>query len=114
MAGGAITVAAGAYCAHGSFCLYSGPNFDGEKVEYTRQQLFCQGSEPALDLRSVLPDGARSVVNNTRSAETGTGVKIYSAAGHLVLATVNPGSEVQDLGGDVAGKMQTLCSYPRG
>jgi hypothetical protein len=114
MAAGAITVAAGAYCTYGSFCLYSGPNFNGKKVEYNREQLFCQDSRPALDLRTVLPGGVRSVVNNTRSANSGLGVKIYSAAGHLVLTTVKPGGEVQNLDSNLAHQMQSLCSYPRG
>ncbi len=114
MAGGAITVAADAYCTYGSFCLYSGPNFNGAKVEYTRDQMFCQDSLPALDVRSVLPDGARSVVNNTRTATTGLGVKIYSAPGNLVLTTVSPGGEIRDLDGNTARAMQSLCAYPKG
>jgi hypothetical protein len=113
MAAGAITVAADAYCTYGSFCLYSGPNFNGDKVEYTRDQLFCEDSKPALDVRSVLPGGARSVVNNTRTATAGLGVKIYSSPGNLVLTTVSPGGEVQDLGGDTARAMQSLCVFPK-
>jgi hypothetical protein len=114
MAAGAITVAADAYCTFGSFCLYSGPNFDGQKVEYSGQELFCQDSRPALNVRSVLPNGARSVVNNTRNGTTGLGVKIYSAPEHLVLTTISPGGEVSELDGKTAQSMQSLCSYPRG
>ena len=55
MAAGAITVAADAYCTFGSFCLYSGPNFNGQKVEYKGDDLFCQNSRPALNVRSVCP-----------------------------------------------------------
>jgi hypothetical protein len=113
MAAGAITVAADAYCTYGSFCLYSGPNFNGRKVEYTRDQMFCQDSRPALDVRSVLPEGARSVANNTRTATAGLGVKIYSSPGHLVLTTVSPGAEVSDLDGNTALAMQSLCAYPK-
>ncbi|HEX4246909.1 MAG TPA: peptidase inhibitor family I36 protein [Pseudonocardia sp.] len=114
MAAGAITVAADAYCTFGSFCLYSGPNFNGQKVEYRGDELFCQDSRPALDVRSVLPDGARSVVNNTRNGNTGLGVKIYSAPEHLVLTTISPGGEVSQLDGTTAKSMQSLCAYPRG
>jgi hypothetical protein len=114
MAAGAITVAADAYCTFGSFCLYSGPNFDGQKVEYSGQELFCQDSRPALNVRSVLPNGARSVVNNTRNGTTGLGVKIYSAPEHLVLTTISPGGEVSQLDGKTAQSMQSLCAYPRG
>lgn len=114
MAAGAITVAADAYCTFGSFCLYSGPNFDGQKVEYSGQELFCQDSRPALNVRSVLPNGARSVVNNTRNGTTGLGVKIYSAPEHLVLTTISPGGEVSELDGKTAQSMQSLCAYPRG
>jgi peptidase inhibitor family I36 len=113
MAAGAITVAADAYCTYGSFCLYSGPNFNGAKVEYSRDQLFCQDSKPALDVRSVLPGGARSVVNNTRTATTGLGVKIYSSPGNLVLTTVSPGGEVRDLDGNTAQATQSLCAFPK-
>jgi hypothetical protein len=113
MAAGAITVAADAYCTFGSFCLYSGPNFDGQKVEYHADQLFCQDSRPALNVRDVLPNGARSVVNNTRDGSTGFGVKIYSAPEHLVLTTVSPGGEVSQLDGATARSMQSLCAYPR-
>jgi hypothetical protein len=113
MAAGAITVAADAYCTFGSFCLYSGPNFDGQKVEYHADQLFCQESRPALNVRDVLPDGARSVVNNTRDGASGLGVKIYSAPRHLVLTTVSPGGEVSQLDGPTARSMQSLCAYPR-
>ena len=114
MAAGAITVAADAYCTFGSFCLYSGPNFDGQKVEYSGQELFCQDSRPALNVRSVLPNGARSVVNNTRNGTAGLGVKIYSAPEHLVLTTISPGGEVSELDGKTAQSMQSLCAYPRG
>jgi hypothetical protein len=114
MAAGAITVAADAYCTFGSFCLYSGPNFDGQKVEYSGQELFCQDSRPALNVRSVLPNGARSVVNNTRNGNTGLGVKIYSAPEHLVLTTISPGGQVSELDGKTAQSMQSLCAYPRG
>jgi hypothetical protein len=114
MAAGAITVAADAYCTFGSFCLYSGPNFDGQKVEYSGQELFCQDSRPALNVRSVLPSGARSVVNNTRNGTTGLGVKIYSAPEHLVLTTISPGGQVSELDGKTAQSMQSLCAYPRG
>lgn len=113
MAAGAITVAADAYCTYGSFCLYSGPNFNGAKVEYSRDQLFCQDSKPALDVRSVLPGGARSVVNNTRTETAGLGVKIYSSPGNLVLTTVSPGGEVRDLDGNTAQAMQSLCAFPK-
>ena len=112
MAAGALTVASDAYCTFGSFCLYSGPNFNGQKVEYTRDELFCQNSRPALDVRTVLPGGARSLVNNTRVNVTGLGVKIYSAADHLVLTSVDPGRQVRDLTGTVARQMQSLCAYP--
>jgi hypothetical protein len=114
MAAGAITVAADAYCTFGSFCLYSGPNFNGQKVEYKGDELFCQNSRPALNVRSVLPDGARSIVNNTRNGNTGLGVKIYSAPEHLVLTTISPGGEVSQLDGGTAKSMQSLCAYPRG
>jgi hypothetical protein len=114
MAAGAITVAADAYCTFGSFCLYSGPNFDGQKVEYSGEELFCQDSRPALNVRNVLPNGARSVVNNTRNGTTGLGVKIYSAPEHLVLTTISPGGEVSQLDGKTAQSMQSLCAYPRG
>ncbi|HEY2203447.1 MAG TPA: peptidase inhibitor family I36 protein [Pseudonocardia sp.] len=113
MAAGSITVAAGAYCTFGSFCLYSGPNFDGQKVEYTADQLFCQDERPALDVRTVLPEGARSVVNNTRTADPGLGLKIYSAPSNLVLTTVSPGGEVSELDNRTARSMQLLCAYPR-
>jgi hypothetical protein len=113
MAAGSITVAADAYCTFGSFCLYSGPNFDGQKVEYPGDQAFCQDNRPALDVRSVLPAGARSVVNNTRNGTAGLGVKIYSAPQHLVLTTVSPGGEVSELDGNTAKSMASLCAYPR-
>lgn len=111
MAAGALTVAAGAYCSYGSFCLYSEPNFNGKKIEYSREQLFCQDSHPALDVRTVLPEGARSIVNNTRAESSGLGVKIYGAVDHLVLTTVNPGEEEQDLGGIT--DLQSLCAFPK-
>jgi hypothetical protein len=113
MAAGAITVASDAYCTFGSFCLYAGPNFDGQMVEYHADQLFCQDSRPALNVREVLPEGARSVVNNTRDGASGLGVKIYSAPQHLVLTTVSPGGEVSQLDGATAQSMQSLCAYPR-
>ena len=113
MAAGAITVAADAYCTFGSFCLYSGPNFDGQKIEYGGEQAFCQDDRPALNVRSVLPAGARSVVNNTRNGTTGLGVKIYSAPQHLVLTTISPGGEVSELDANTARSMQSLCAYPR-
>jgi hypothetical protein len=114
MAAGAITVAASAYCSFGSFCLYSGPNFTGRKVEFAGDRTFCEHNQPALDVRSVLPGGARSVVNNTHGATTGLRIKIYSAKTHLVRTTVRPGSEVAELGGPVARAMNRLCVYPRG
>ncbi len=113
MAAGSITVAAGAYCSYGSFCLYSGPDFTGQRVEYDREQLFCQDLRPALDVPSVLPDGARSVVNNTRTMTSGLGVKIYSQEGRVVLPTVGPGGEVRNVDDATARAMRTLCAYPR-
>jgi Peptidase inhibitor family I36 len=112
MAGSAITVAVGAYCSFGSFCLYSGPNFDGQRVEYDSSQLFCQDSMPALDLRTILPGGVRSVVNNTRTSATGIGVKFFSEPAHLVLTSVRPGSEERELPDGVAKGMASLCAYP--
>lgn len=113
MAAGALTVAADAYCSYGSFCLYSEPNFNGKKVEYSHEELFCQDSHPALDVATVLPQGARSIVNNTRTETSGLGVKIYGANDHLVLTTVNPGEEKQDLRTDGAEDPQSLCAFPK-
>ncbi|HZZ51574.1 MAG TPA: peptidase inhibitor family I36 protein [Pseudonocardia sp.] len=112
MAAGAISVASGTYCGFGSFCLFSGPDFDGDRVEYKRSDLFCQDKVPALDIRRALPGGARSVVNNTRTSGSGVEVKIYSAPGHLVLTSVKPGVEMRGLDEGVAQQMQYLCSYP--
>lgn len=112
MAAGAITVAADAYCTYGSFCLYSGPNFTGDKVEYRHDQMFCQDGKPALDLRAVLPAGVRSVVNNTRTETSGQAVKFFSGGQHLVLSTVSPGREVTEMTADTSEAMQSLCVYP--
>ncbi|GAA5156966.1 hypothetical protein GCM10023321_34180 [Pseudonocardia eucalypti] len=112
MAAGAITVAADAYCTYGSFCLYSGPNFTGDKVEYHHDQMFCQDGKPALDLRAVLPAGVRSVVNNTRTETSGQAVKFFSGGQHLVLSTVSPGREVTEMTANTSEAMQSLCVYP--
>lgn len=112
MAAGAISVASGTYCGFGSFCLFSGPDFDGQRVEYKRSDLFCQDKKAALDIRRALPGGARSVVNNTRASGPGVELKIYSRPAHLVLTSVRPGSEMRGLDESVARQMQYLCSYP--
>jgi hypothetical protein len=114
MAAGAITVAGGAYCDLGSFCLYSGPDFTGQRVEYRGTELFCQNQLPALDVPAVLPGGARSAVNNTRGSASGIGVKIYSAPEHLVLTSIRPGAELRELDDGTARKMQSLCAFPSG
>jgi hypothetical protein len=112
MAVSAITVAASAYCNFGSYCLYSGPDFDGQRVEYDGSQLFCQDGQPALQLHDVLPDGVHSVVNNTGPSGDGVGVKFYSEQGHLVLVSIRPGVEQRDLPDSVASQMGSLCLYP--
>ncbi len=113
MAAGSITVAASAICGYGSFCLYSGPDFTGERAEFDRGQLFCQDTRPGLDVASVLPGGARSVFNNTGPTADGLGVKIYSDRGRVVLPTVAPGREVRLVDDETALAMHTLCAYPR-
>ena len=112
MVASAITVAASAYCDFGSFCLYSGPNFDGQRIQYDSSQPFCQDGRPAQRLRDVLPNGVRSVVNNTGAAADGFTVKLYSEPGHLVLTEIRPGVEQRDLPSSVAQQMGSLCVYP--
>ncbi|MDQ2708858.1 MAG: peptidase inhibitor family I36 protein [Actinomycetota bacterium] len=113
MAVGSVAASASAVCGYGSFCLYSGPDFTGEKVEYDAQQLFCQGARPGLDVLSVLPKGVRSVYNNTGTAPEGLGVKIYTERGRVALPTVAPGREVRTVDVQAARDMRTLCAYPR-
>jgi hypothetical protein len=113
MAAGSITVAASAICGYGSFCLYSGPDFTGQRAEFDRGQLFCQDARPGLDVASVLPEGARSVFNNTGPSVEGLGVKVYNELGRVVLPTVAPGREVRVVDDETARAMHTLCAYPK-
>jgi hypothetical protein len=113
MAVAAVSAAASAVCGFGSFCLYSGPDFTGQKVEYDSGQLFCQDARPGLDVASVLPGGVRSVYNNTSTMSDGLGVKIYSQLGRVVLPTVPAGREVRAVDAKTAKDMHTLCVYPR-
>lgn len=112
MAVGSVAAASGAVCGYGSFCLYSGPDFTGEKVEYDGEQLFCQDARPGLDVRTVLPHGVGSVYNNTGTAPDGLGVKIYSEKGRVALPTVAPGHEVRTVDAETARDLHTLCTYP--
>lgn len=113
MAVAAVSAAASAVCGFGSFCLYSGPDFTGQKVEYDSGQLFCQDARPGLDVSSVLPGGVGSVYNNTSTMSDGLGVKIYSQLGRVVLPTVPAGREVRAVDANAAKDMHTLCAYPR-
>jgi hypothetical protein len=113
MAAGAISVASNAVCGFGSFCLYSGPDFTGDRVEYTADELFCQGKRPGLEVRTVLPAGVGSVYNNTGTAGDGLTVKIYGKLGRVTLPTVLPGHEVRTVDAQAASDMHTLCVYPR-
>jgi hypothetical protein len=113
MAVAAVSAAASAVCGFGSFCLYSGPDFTGEKVEYDSRQLFCQDARPGLDVSRVLPGGVRSVYNNTSTMSDGLGVKVYSQLGRVVLPTVPAGREVRAVDDKTAKDMHILCAYPR-
>lgn len=113
MAVAAVSAAASAVCGFGSFCLYSGPDFTGQKVQYDAGQLFCQDARPGLDVSTVLPGGARSVYNNTSTMSDGLGVKIYSQLGRVVLPTVPAGREVRAVDDKTAKDMHILCAYPR-
>ena len=113
MAVAAVSAAASAVCGFGSFCLYSGPDFTGQKVQYDAGQLFCQDARPGLDVSTVLPGGVRSVYNNTSTMSDGLGVKIYSQLGRVVLPTVPAGREVRAVDDKTAKDMHLLCAYPR-
>jgi hypothetical protein len=112
MAVGSVAAASGAVCGYGSFCLYSGPDFTGDKVEYDTRQLFCQDSRPGLIVHNVLPKGIRSVYNNTGTTTDGLGVKIYTEQGRIAMPTVAPGREVRTVDAQAAQDMHTLCTYP--
>jgi hypothetical protein len=113
MAVAAVSAASSAVCGFGSFCLYSGPEFTGTKVQYDAGQLFCQDARPGLDVATLFPGGLGSVYNNTSTTSDGLGVKIYSQLGRVVLPTVPAGREVRAVDAKTAKDMHLLCAYPR-